>query len=192
MLEEPGNKTLRPLAVNIDELIAAAENTSIDMLYFLDLETGAVVLVRSDTNSELQALCEKLAEAGDTECQGLARAVAESDLSDWQKLDVLKADEVEAGFGKRLVRVPQTDSHEAYGVMQDFIPTVRSDRLQEQLWDAIHGRGPFRRFKAVLGRDRKELERWFKFKDEAMCERMIDWLHSEGIEPMGLEPEDNP
>lgn len=49
---------------------------------------------------------------------------------------------------------------------------------------AINGKGAFRRFKDVLLRYPEERERWFRFKDERMQERALEWLDCIGISPI--------
>jgi hypothetical protein len=50
----------------------------------------------------------------------------------------------------RYERIPKAESHEGYADMQDFIATVKDERLSELLEVAISGKGAFRRFKDVL------------------------------------------
>ena len=67
-----------------------------------------------------------------------------------------------------------------YHIMKDFCLSVDDDRLQEELLNAIHGRGAFRRFKDTAYRHGIEKD-WFRFKTEAIQERVTDWLDAEGI-----------
>jgi len=60
--------------------------------------------------------------------------------------------------------------------MEDFIATVEDEHLAELLEVAINGKGAFRRFKDVLLNYLEERERWFKFKDERMEQRALEWL----------------
>ena len=73
-------------------------------------------------------------------------------------------------------RIPKAESHEGYQEMVDFIATVDNEHLVELLEVAINGKGAFRRFKDVLLNYPEERERWFKFKDERMEERALEWL----------------
>ena len=43
---------------------------------------------------------------------------------------------------------------------------------------AINGKGAFRRFKDVLLNYPEERERWFKFRDDRMEKRAVEWLES--------------
>jgi len=76
----------------------------------------------------------------------------------------------------RYERIPKAESHEGYEDMVDFIATVEDEHLAELLEVAINGKGAFRRFKDVLLNYPEERERWFKFKDERMEERALEWL----------------
>ncbi|MDP2935487.1 MAG: UPF0158 family protein, partial [Dehalococcoidia bacterium] len=82
----------------------------------------------------------------------------------------------------RFITVPKTESHEAYGDMEEFIVTVKDRILQGLLEVAIDGRGAFRRFKDVLARYPNEEQRWFRFRDERGRQRILEWLEEEGIE----------
>ena len=72
--------------------------------------------------------------------------------------------------------IPKAESYEGYQDMVDFIATVDNERLAELLEVAINGKGAFRRFKDVLLNYPEEREKWFKFKDERMEGRAMEWL----------------
>ena len=76
----------------------------------------------------------------------------------------------------RYERIPKAEFHEGYRDMVDFIATVDNERLAELLEVAINGKGDFRRFRDVLLNYPEEREKWFKFKDERMEERAMEWL----------------
>lgn len=91
------------------------------------------------------------------------------------------------GCRGRYVSVPCESSGEGYRDMEDFIVTVVDAGARERLFEAISGRGAFRRFRDVL-LDYPELrERWFGFKDGRVLERVHEWLESEGIDVPGEE-----
>jgi hypothetical protein len=60
--------------------------------------------------------------------------------------------------------------------MQDFIATVKDERLSELLEVAINGKGAFRRFKDALLNYHEERERWFQYRDDRTQERALEWL----------------
>jgi hypothetical protein len=144
-----------------------------------------VVEIIDETRREL----ERIYEAHNPEEQpfDLAKILQQQDLPEWQQQMLLEADQVEAQYGSRYIGVPHADSHEGYRDMEDFVVTVEDERLQDQLWQAISGRGAFRRFRDVLVGHFREQERWYAFKDARLEQRVLDWLASEDIEPI-IEP----
>jgi hypothetical protein len=105
-------------------------------------------------------------------------------LPPWLRDALADADAVERGLGARFLDVPSIDSRDAYQDMEDFIDTVEGTAIQSHLWDAIRGRGAFRRFTAELGRHPSEEQRWYTFKQARLRDRVLAWLESEGIEPI--------
>jgi len=82
---------------------------------------------------------------------------------------------------RRYERIPKVESHRGYEDMEDFIATVEDEQLVELLEVAMNGRGAFRRFKDVLARYPEERERWFRFKDDRMKQRALEWLDDIGV-----------
>src|SRR5271157_3865226 len=76
----------------------------------------------------------------------------------------------------RYEQIPKLESREGYEEMQDFITTVKDERLIALLKVAINGKGAFRRFKDVLLDCLEERERWFQFKGAKEQERALEWL----------------
>lgn len=99
-----------------------------------------------------------------------------SEYMDDEEAGKLK-DQIEEEF-ERYKPIPKSESHEGYRDMQDFITTVEDEHLVELLEVAINGKGAFRRFKDVLLNYPQEREKWFKFRDDRMEERALEWLES--------------
>ncbi len=162
------------IEINWMELDAAFQSSSFEMRYYLDLETGDVVMVTD-------------------EIAGYLEDPPDWELSDWMKEAIEEARQVEAGYGTRYIRVPQADTREDYRDMERFISTVHNSELRDRLWQAIEGRGAFRYFKDVLAEHPAEREQWFSFKDRCIYERVADWLESEDMEPTNpVEPPAEP
>jgi hypothetical protein len=132
----------RKLKIDLDELYDAMENSSYEVEYYLDLETGEILFVSED-------------------------------MDDVETVKMKNQIEEELG---RYELIPKAESYEGYRDMQAFITTVEDDHLSELLEVAINGKGAFRRFKDVLLNYPEERERWFKFKDDRMEERALEWL----------------
>jgi hypothetical protein len=181
----------RKLAVDLSELEYAFEDASWEAIRYLDLETGQVITVTGETRRQVEDLYEEGDEQENGEPIDFAELVRRSDLPEWEKDTVIEADQVERGCGSRYIGVPEADPHEGYRDMEDFIATIKDERLQDRLWRAIQGRGAFRRFKDVLAEHFHEEQRWFEYKDACLRRRVLNWLESQGIEPVIQEPAPN-
>jgi hypothetical protein len=77
--------------------------------------------------------------------------------------------------------ITSPSSQERWSWMEEFTQTVEPP-LQEQLEDAIHGKGAFRRFKDALLRYPTQREAWFRFEEQRERRALHDWLDSLGVE----------
>ena len=171
------------LEIDWGDLAMAFENASWMMNYYLDSETGQVLLVSDEDQGALEEIRERIAGAGFQETHDFAQAIDALGAPDWQQEGLLLADKVERDATGRYIEIPKADSREGYRAMQEFISTVQNQQLQDRLWRAIEGRGAFRRFKDVLLRHPGERERWFDFHDDQVDRRILGWLDDIGIEP---------
>lgn len=72
------------------------------------------------------------------------------------------------------------DIHE-YRLMEDFIETISSQRKQVQLYNAIRGRGAFRRFKDTVYELDIE-EQWYKYRDQRYEQIAREWCERWNID----------
>jgi len=175
---------VRSLRIDLSGLAEAFASGNAEAAFYLDLETGAVLLVTEETRRDLEELRTVLDDESATSPADLAAALEDSGLPAWQIETVLEAYQVEAGSGERYLGVPPVDSRQAYRDMEAFIATVPNATLRERLRRAIQGRGAFRQFKNVLNERPQEEQRWFAFRDGRTQQRMLEWLEAEGIEAM--------
>lgn len=178
-----GENIIRRLKVDLSELETAFDDTSWERSYYLDLETGNIVAVTDEDRRQLERIYEEVEmdETSDVEVD-ITPVLDKLSLPEWQKGALREADQVEKGFGVRYISIPRADSSEAYRDMEEFVDTVRNERSKDRLWNAISRNRPFRRFKDVLAGYALEEERWFRFKENLVRERMLEWLKEEGIE----------
>ena len=176
----------RRLKVDLSELEVAFDDASWERSYYLDLETGKVLMVTEEIRQELERVYEEaMPEDRTDEEVDLTPILDRLQSPEWEKEALQEANEVEKGFGTRYISIPRSESSEAYGDMEEFITTVEDEHLVELLEVAINGKGAFRRFKDVLANYPAERERWFHFKDKRIRERMLEWLKDERIELIG-------
>lgn len=174
---------MRQLKVDLPELEMAFDNHSDLISYYLDLETGEVIVITGEERGLLESIYESYYD-DQSETVDWVSAFEKEPLTDLEREQLLIADRVEVGLGDRFIPIPPEGSREGYQDMQAFIVTVHSQRLQERLERAISGRGAFRNFKDVLLDYPAERDRWFQFKRERLQQRILDWLEAHEITPL--------
>jgi hypothetical protein len=170
---------MRKLKINRSDFELAFEQGSHEMAFYLDSKTDSVLLIQGDARRRLDSL---ISEKGSLEA-ALAAVQTQIDPPEWQREQILDVAQVEWDDEERYLPIPQQDSSEGYRDMEAFVETVENGQLRELLEVALDGQGAFRRFKDVLYRYPDTRAAWFKFRDERVQRRMLDWLASEGIEP---------
>jgi hypothetical protein len=177
----------RKVKVDTAELAVALDNSSYELQYYLDLETGEVILIPGEFARDLEAIYGEIYDEEGTRAVTLEEYLQEWIDHGWQREMLLEADRVQQGHGVRYIRVEQDDPFADYTDMERFIAMLEDLELRDRLWRAIKGRGAFRRFKDVLWEHPDVRERWFQFKDAQLQRRLTDWLGARNIEPIGDE-----
>lgn len=164
---------MKELKVDLSELELAFSSDGELMSAYFDAETGETHLIEA-------GLLSRLEEEDPDE-------PLEASVSDWAERELSLARRILDGWGTRFHHVPHQDSHEGYRDMERFIGTVKDEHLRDLLEVAINGRGAFRRFKDVLFNYPDERQRWFDFQSQRERRRIVDWLESIGISPIGVD-----
>jgi uncharacterized protein UPF0158 len=147
--------------VLLQDIVDALEMQLDESSSFLDLDTGRVETVSNDLLSEPD---ESVGE--------------EPDLPAWQKHEFDIAKRIVST--DRFQQLPtKFDVHE-WAIMQDFSHSVASDRVREDLLNAIHGAGAFRHFKDTLRQHRIE-SAWFTFRAQVLKQIALDWCEEHHI-----------
>ncbi len=155
---------MKRLNIDIMEVAAAMESERLVNEYFLDTETGDVIIIPEELNW----------------------AASESDVDpdeipEWEQELLTIARAVESG-SSRYVCIPEVEAYEIYELMQQFVSNREDEELQRLLWVALDGKGAFGRFRRVLGEYPEERDEWHHGKDEAMRTLAQQWLTSLDIE----------
>jgi Uncharacterised protein family (UPF0158) len=154
--------TFRP---DMETLAEAFESNSGEgfLRYFLDRQTGAVLVVTGETLGAVE-------EAEDP-------ATVEGESDDEVENAILIINDTDG----RYIEVEGEGSHEAFQDMEYFTQTVSDPQLRYHLETALRGSRPFRRFKDALAWDDAELQRWYAYSHDELHARIRRWLHLEGL-----------
>ncbi len=163
------DKDKKKLKADLETIANAMEDTDrMDMDYYLDKETGEVIVLLEEIFRYAEEDQDQVRE----------------DLPDWQKEQVKLAQDILFKNPDRYICIPERPSYEGYNLMVEFAEKVEDELLREKLSIALDGKGAFRRFKNVIADYPDYREKWFKFRDERINKKVVEWLNSIGIEPV--------
>lgn len=168
------------MKIDLPGIELAFGGPDLECAYYLNLESGDLLMV----TQEMQSAFEELSEQAETAGIDFAEALAASDLPDWMKEAVAQVAVVEEGNGTAVIEVPRDPSDDAYRDMEAFAESVGEDAIRRQLMDALSGGRPFRHFKNAIAAYPREEQRWFDVRDARLRQRVLAWLEEEGIEPI--------
>ncbi|WP_391557209.1 UPF0158 family protein [Robertmurraya sp.] len=148
--------------VKLDDLVGEIEIQINDTFTYINTQTGEVITLSEE---EIRAVeDEKPIE----------------NFPDWQKVNIEKAIEIlEDEDGVYLDFTLRNEYHE-YEIIEEFIGTVIEEEIREALYEAIQGRGAFRRFKDGIIEHGVEKE-WYEYKDKKIKELVIEWCKEHDI-----------
>lgn len=144
----------------LEDIIEALELQIEEYSSFLDLENG-----------EVQTVSDRLLGAADDG--------EKPEFDEWEKDEWDVAKRIISTPDRFLALPSKFDVHE-WEIMQDFAASVTSARIREDLLDAIHGGGAFRRFKNGVRYHGVE-KKWFEFRSQALRQIAIDWCEENKI-----------
>ena len=99
-------------------------------------------------------------------------------VSDYIRSEEDAAD-IEENSDNYIVLATQYDINE-YSIMEDFINVIDNNEIKGELYDAIRGKGAFRRFKDTIRYLNIE-SKWYEFKANALKKLAIEWCEENNI-----------
>ncbi len=150
--------------VSLGTIVDALDLASDGISSFVNRSTGEVRIL----TNEMLGMAEKKQETEDG--SGSLEQVQDEELRD--AMEVLGSADW----------LPLPDKFEVndWDIMQRFAQSLPSREHEQEVLDAIHGRGAFRMFKGTIRRLGIE-EAWFTFKTRCLEDMARDWLKAEGV-----------
>lgn len=149
--------------VKLDDLVGEIEMQIDDTFTFINITSGEVITL---TREEYSA------------------AEDEKPLDkfpEWQRENIEKAIRIIEDEDGIYVDFTLKNDFNEYEIIEDFIGTLEDGDIREELFEAIQGRGAFRRFKDGIiehGVDK----RWYKYKESKIKYFVIEWCKEQDIE----------
>jgi hypothetical protein len=103
------------------------------------------------------------------------------ELPEWQRESVELAEKIMYSTADDFIRLPEKHEINEYRIMEHFIMTLELGKVRDDLWNAIEGRGAFRRFKNQVAYHNIDQE-WYNYRDEAFKKFAREWCDSCNIE----------
>ena len=98
-----------------------------------------------------------------------------SKYPDWQRESIIEALDVIIN-DENYIELPNQHDINEYDIMEEFCDEIEN----EELLDAIRGRGAFRRFKDKII-DLGVEQDWYDFKEKALMEIAKEWCEENGV-----------
>lgn len=138
--------------------------------YWLDKQTGAVVLI----DSELSKFgLETLLFDSEDEREATRQILVLN--------GELESDEIIAKDRFLIIEPPHSGDNWSW--MEKFVLNEVADSdMQEKLVNAISNSKPFRRFRAILDNSEEHLQQWYVFRDLCLRKFIADWAEANQIE----------
>ncbi|MCL7745584.1 UPF0158 family protein [Halalkalibacter alkaliphilus] len=150
------------MKVKLDHIVDGMQMQSEEGNDYLNLETGEIVYV---SRTSLR----------------IAEDEEEFDhLPEWQQDEVTIAIDIVENFDKYVSLPTSFDIHE-YDMMERFCYSLSDHRKQGILFNAIRGKGAFRRFKDEVYR-LEIAEQWYDYRDHCYKEIAKEFCQSNNIE----------
>ena len=141
--------------ISLRQIIEAMEMRTDESVSYLNPETGEIIMVTEEERL--------LVEEGEPL----------DDVPEWQR-EMLPKIRAALESDLFLALPDRFDIHE-WSIMDEFARAQTSERIRQELADAIHGPGAFRMFRSAIRRLGLE-HSWYQFRDEAIAKIARNWL----------------
>jgi hypothetical protein len=149
--------------VKLDDLVSEIELKIDDTFTFINTKTGEVItLMREEIGAaEDEKPLEKFPE--------------------WQRENIEKAISIIEDEDGVYVDFTLRNDFNEYEIIEEFIGTLKDQNIREELYEAIQGKGAFRRFKDRIVEQDVD-KQWYKYKESKIRELVIEWCKEQGVE----------
>ena len=149
-----------PKRAKVGEVVRELDSSSDETIVYFNKLTGEFILVSDED--------ERLVESD----------YDDEDVPDWQKDYLPKVRE--ALESDECIALPDRFEIHEWAIMRDFSVSVSEQRVSEGLFEALRGKGAFRRFHSQVRAFGVEND-WYQFRENAFQRIAIRWLEENDI-----------
>jgi hypothetical protein len=149
--------------VKLDDVIEALDLCSLERRYYYNKITNEVISIGEEEMS--------LAEEYDDDTL--------DDYPEWQKNEIEAAIDILENWDNYL-GLPTSNDINEYDIMIEFCDSLENNKIRASLYEALEGKGAFRRFKDSIIRFNIE-EKWYNFKDDVIKKIAVEWCEENNI-----------
>ena len=80
-----------------------------------------------------------------------------------------------------VISLPGRTELNEYEDMVSFVDSLDDNYIRERLYQALEGKGAFKRFKNEII-NQNVREKWFKYRDDCLRQKVINWLEENEVE----------
>ena len=152
--------------IKLDDVIEGMEFDFDDIHYYYHVAGDAIVMLSDEDMSYAE-------DERDSD-----------DAPEWQRGNIILAYELCENPCGAFISLPCKYDVDEYGMMENFISTLKEEELREILWTAINGRGAFRRFKDAVHYNGIQDE-WYTYRNEQYKKIAAEWCEGNNIKYEG-------
>lgn len=173
---------MKRLNIDFDEIQKAMEDVSREAFeYFLDIETGDVIILSEDIINRAQQILDETYDEDMADYEEV-EFDEDYDIPEWMEDEIELALDIFIVEKDRYVRIPERNPLNGYTAMREFTDRLENIQLKEKLQNILDGKGAFRRFKDALEPYPKERKLWYGFNAKTMKKEIEEWLKTVAIE----------
>jgi hypothetical protein len=152
----------KKVPVKLDDLVNEIEMQMDETFTYINTYTGEVITIMSE---EMRA-------AEDEEPL--------EKYPDWQRENIEEAIKILEDEDDTYLDFTLRNEYHEYEIIEEFISTISDDEVREELFDAIQGRGAFRRFKDGIIEHGVE-KQWYEYKEKKLKKIVIEWCKEKDL-----------
>lgn len=150
------------IPVKIEVLVDELEVQIDDTFTYINTQTGEVITL---SREEIRAAEDE---------------IPVEKFPEWQRENIKQAISIIEDEDGVFVDYTLRNEYNEYEIIEEFIGTIDNELVRDELYEAIRGRGVFRRFKDEIIKHDID-KRWYKFRENKIRELVREWCKDNNI-----------